>query len=85
VLDARDATAAPRAVRASNALYPLHAARMEGSAFALPLRIAMTLAGLGLTLLGSLAVVTFWRSRKLGAIPLARRRKAALREGETSA
>jgi uncharacterized iron-regulated membrane protein len=49
------------------------------------LRIVMTLAGLGLTLLGSLAVVTFWRSRKLGAIPRAKRPAAAPREGETSA
>ena len=65
VLMARDATAAPRAVRVSNALYPLHSARMAGSAMALPLRIVMTLAGLGLALLGSLAVVTFWRSRRL--------------------
>jgi uncharacterized iron-regulated membrane protein len=85
VIAARDATAAPRAVRANNALYPLHAARLEGSALTLPLRIVMTLAGLGLTLLGSLAVVTFWRSRKLGAIPRAKRPAAAPREGETSA
>lgn len=65
VLMARDAPAAPLAVRANNALYPLHSARMAGSAMALPLRIVMTLAGLGLALLGSLAVVTFWRSRPL--------------------
>ena len=64
VLMARDAPAAPLAVRANHALYPLHAARMEGSAMALPLRIVMTLAGLGLALLGSLAVVTFWRAQK---------------------
>ncbi len=63
VLMARDAPAAPLAVRAQNALYPLHSARMAGSAMALPLRIVMTLAGLGLALLGSLAVVTFWRAR----------------------
>lgn len=63
VLMARDATAAPLAVRTSNALYPLHSARMAGSAMALPLRIVMTLAGLGLALLGSLAVVTFWRAK----------------------
>jgi uncharacterized iron-regulated membrane protein len=61
VLMARDAPAAPLAVRAQNALYPLHSARMVDSPMALPLRIVMTLAGLGLTLLGSLAVVTFWR------------------------
>ncbi|WP_285711647.1 PepSY-associated TM helix domain-containing protein [Erythrobacter oryzae] len=63
VLMARDATAAPRAVRTSNALYPLHSARMAESAMALPLRIVMTFAGLGLALLGSLAVVTFWRAQ----------------------
>lgn len=63
VLMARDAPAAPLAVRANNALYPLHSARMAGSAIALPLRIVMTLAGLGLALLGSLAVLTFWRAR----------------------
>jgi uncharacterized iron-regulated membrane protein len=64
VLMARDAPAAPLAVRAQHALYPLHSARMAGSALALPLRIVMTLAGLGLALLGSLAVISFWRSRK---------------------
>lgn len=64
VLMARDATEAPTSVRAGNGLYPLHAARMEGSAVALPLRIVMTFAGLGLGLLGSLAVVTFWRTRR---------------------
>ena len=85
VLMARDATTAPLALRAGNALYPLHSARMAGSAMALPLRIVMTFAGLGLALLGSLAVVTFWRSRKLGAIPLARRRPAVPRERGTSA
>jgi uncharacterized iron-regulated membrane protein len=61
LIAAKDAPAAPLAVRANNALYPLHSARMAGSALALPLRIVMTLAGLGLALLGSLAVVTFWR------------------------
>lgn len=63
ILLARDAPAAPLAVRAGNALYPLHSARMADSALALPLRIVMTLAGIGLSLLGSLAVATFWKSR----------------------
>jgi len=62
LLAARDAPAAPLAVRAQNALYPLHSTRLAGSAMGLPLRIVMTLAGLGLALLGSLAVLTFWRS-----------------------
>lgn len=78
VLKARDATAAPRAVRANNALYPLHAARMAGSAMALPLRIVMTLAGLGLALLGSLTVVTFWRAQT------PRRSPPALRSGRVT-
>jgi uncharacterized iron-regulated membrane protein len=62
---ARDAPAAPLAVRAQNALYPLHSARVADSPLALPLRLVMTLAGLGLALLGSLAVVTFWRALTL--------------------
>lgn len=65
VLQARDAPAAPLAVRANHALYPLHSARLAGSALALPLRIVMTLAGLGLALLGSLAVASFWSARRL--------------------
>jgi uncharacterized iron-regulated membrane protein len=69
VLMARDAMAAPLAVRAQNALYPLHAARMAGSAMAVPLRIALTFAGLGLSLLGSFAVVTFWNRRLVLAQP----------------
>lgn len=62
LLAARDAPAAPLATRAQNALYPLHSARLAGSPMALPLRVVMTLAGLGLALLGSLAVLTFWRA-----------------------
>lgn len=61
VLIERDAARAPLAIRAQNALYPIHAARMAGSPLSLPLRIGLTVAGLGLALLGSLAVVTFWR------------------------
>jgi uncharacterized iron-regulated membrane protein len=76
VLMARDAPAAPLAVRAQNALYPLHSARMADSPIALPLRIVMTLAGLGLALLGSLAVVTFWRAQ----VP-ARIRKTRMPQG----
>jgi hypothetical protein len=39
---------------------------MAESALALPLRIVLSLAGLGLVLLGSLTVLSFWRQR-LGA------------------
>ena len=62
ILLSRDALAAPLAVRTQNALYPLHAARMAGSRLSLPLRIVHSLAGLGLMLLGSMAVVSFWQS-----------------------
>lgn len=81
VLMARDAPAAPLAVRAQNALYPLHSARLAGIALALPLRIVMTLAGLGLALLGSLAVVTFWRGLALRKNPAPARRVAGARAG----
>ena len=72
VLLERDAPAAPLAVRAGNALYPLHSARLTGSAMAFPLRIVMTLAGIGLAMLGSLNVVTFWRSRTPGRTAVVR-------------
>ncbi len=74
VVAARDAPAAPLAARAQQALYPLHSARMAGSSTALYLRIILTLAGLGLTLLGSLAVMSFWRER----IPREKRQLAGI-------
>lgn len=63
VLKSHDAIAAPLSIRARHALYPLHAARLADSPMALPLRLLLTLAGVGLTLLGSLAVCTFWNHR----------------------
>ena len=60
---ARDALQAPLAVRARHSLYPLHAAQLTGSAMSLPLRLALTLAGLGLTMLGSLTAFSFWRNQ----------------------
>ncbi|SLK10256.1 PepSY-associated TM helix domain-containing protein [Novosphingobium mathurense] len=56
VIATRDAADLSRTVVAYNALYPLHAAKVGGLAF----RIVMTLSGLALTLLGSLAVWSFW-------------------------
>jgi uncharacterized iron-regulated membrane protein len=53
---ARDSEVLPRAVRAYNALYPLHAAKVGGLAY----KLAMSFSGLSLTLLGSLAVWSFW-------------------------
>jgi uncharacterized iron-regulated membrane protein len=64
--EARDALALPAAARAFNALYPLHAAGVGGLAY----KLAMTIAGLGLTLLGSLVVWSFWRGRTVRRIPV---------------
>lgn len=52
----RDAQALPLGSRIANLDYPLHAAKVGG----LPYRLVMTVSGLALTLLGTLAVVTFW-------------------------
>jgi uncharacterized iron-regulated membrane protein len=54
-----DPLAAGPAVNAQEKLYPIHAAKVGGLAW----RIAITLSGLTLTLLGSLAVYGFWRTR----------------------
>ncbi|MCY1646581.1 PepSY-associated TM helix domain-containing protein [Caulobacter sp. SL161] len=67
----RDAQSLPLGSRIANLDYPLHAAKVGG----LPYRLVMTASGLALTLLGALAVVTFWRNpsgrprRKLGREP----------------
>lgn len=52
----RDALALPLGSRIANADYPLHAAKVGGLAY----RLAMTVSGLALGLLGTLAVATFW-------------------------
>jgi uncharacterized iron-regulated membrane protein len=53
---ARYAQALPLGSRITNADFPLHAAKVGGLAY----RLVMTVSGLALTLLGTLAVVTFW-------------------------
>jgi len=58
---ARDAADLSWTVIGYNALYPLHAAKVGGLAF----RIVMTLSGLALTMLGSLAVWSFWFARPM--------------------
>jgi uncharacterized iron-regulated membrane protein len=68
LVDQRDALAMPLGTRIFNLAYPVHAAKVGGLAY----RLVMTASGLGLTLLGSLAVVTFWSSRR------PRRRKVRL-------
>lgn len=52
----RDARSLPLATRAFNLLYPIHASTVGGFAY----KAAMTVTGLALTLLGTLAVYTFW-------------------------
>jgi uncharacterized iron-regulated membrane protein len=59
IVAARDAHRFGWQVKGYNLLYPLHAAKVGG----LPYRLLMTLAGLALTILGSLAVWSFWFKR----------------------
>lgn len=59
VLGARDALAMPPGAQAFNMAFPLHASRVGGWAW----RSLLTVSGLSLTLLGSLAVWTFWFRR----------------------
>ena len=51
-----DPASASRAASINETLYPLHAAKVGGLAW----KLLMTLSGLGLTLLGSLATWSFW-------------------------
>jgi uncharacterized iron-regulated membrane protein len=59
VVDVVDARTLPLAARAFNIVYPLHASTVGGVIY----KAVMTAAGLALTLLGTLAVYGFWRSR----------------------
>jgi uncharacterized iron-regulated membrane protein len=59
LLDSRDAMTLPRATRAYNAVYPIHASKIGGALY----KGVMTAVGLSLTLLGSLAVYAFWGFR----------------------
>lgn len=70
IVGARDALALPLGLRVANAQYPIHAAKVGGLAY----RLIVTVAGLALTLLGSLAVVTFWGNPS--GLPKRRRRDA---------
>lgn len=54
-----DARSLPLAARAFNIVYPMHASTVGGFIY----KTAMTIAGLALTLLGTLAVFGFWRHR----------------------
>jgi uncharacterized iron-regulated membrane protein len=56
LIAAKDSRAMDGRVKAYNLFYPLHAAKVGGLAF----RLLMSLSGLALTMLGSLAVWSFW-------------------------
>ncbi len=57
LIDAREASEHPAGVQVQNSMYPLHAAKVGGLAY----KIAMTLTGLALAMLGAFTVWTFWR------------------------
>lgn len=56
IVGTRDALSLPLGLRVANAQYPIHAAKVGG----LPYRLVVAASGVALTLLGSLAVFTFW-------------------------
>lgn len=56
VVATRDAFEVPLGLRAFNLAYPAHAAKVGGLAY----QLVMTMSGLALTLLGTLAVFSFW-------------------------
>lgn len=60
LVSARDALTLPTGLKIFNAVYPLHAAKIGG----LPYRVVMTASGLGLAVLGSLSVWSFWFRRR---------------------
>lgn len=59
LIEARDALAMPTGAQVYNMAYPVHAAKVGGLGY----RIIMTLSGIAMTLLGSLAVWSFWFRR----------------------
>ncbi len=56
LVESRDAHQLPLATRAFNLVYPIHASTVGGVVY----KALMTIAGLALTLLGTLAVYAFW-------------------------
>jgi uncharacterized iron-regulated membrane protein len=59
LIEVRGAESLPLATRAFNLVYPIHASSIGGVVY----KAAMTVAGLALTLLGTLAVWAFWNYR----------------------
>ncbi len=71
LIESRDAHTLPLAARAFNLVYPIHASTVGGVLY----KVLMAIAGLALTLLGTLAVYGFWSfqtRRALQSSPLAR-------------
>ena len=68
VLGTRDALAMAPAAQAFNMAYPIHSAKVGGLAW----RVVVSLTGLSLALLGSLAVWSFWFRRPRRAKPVRR-------------
>ncbi|OYQ34775.1 peptidase [Niveispirillum lacus] len=66
LIEARDALTMPAGQQAFMKVYPLHAAKVGG----LPYRLVMTIAGLGMAMLGTLAVWTFWFRRPKKPAPI---------------
>ena len=69
ILQARDGVNLPTGLKMANSLYPLHAGKVWG----LPYRLVVAATGVGLTLLGSLAVATFWGNPR--GVPKRRKKK----------
>lgn len=59
LVESRDALSLPLATRAYSLVYPIHASKVGGLLY----KVVMTVAGLALTLIGSLAVYSFWSYR----------------------
>jgi uncharacterized iron-regulated membrane protein len=65
VIDSRNPRTLPLATRVFNLVYPLHASTVGGILY----KTGMTISGLTLTLLGTLAVFGFWRYQTRRAAP----------------
>jgi uncharacterized iron-regulated membrane protein len=68
LIESRDAHALPLAARAFNLVYPIHASTVGGFIY----KALMTIAGLALTLLGTLAVYVFWSFQTRRRFPTGR-------------
>lgn len=74
VLGARDALAMPSGAQAFNMAFPIHASKVGGWTW----RILLTFAGFAMTMLGSLAVWTFWFKRPKPAKRIAKKKALAI-------